>query len=723
MRGEKMKSKWTMPVTIALLFVVLIFAVNTIQGRFIYSDRAVQLTTYFSQLESVISTRFTRYYKLLRSWSYHLEHEKSSGIYDLKNYISTEKRIWDVEQAYLIDESGAFLEIEGNTGKLEVGEEFTEKLKKVGTRQVTHMMRSGGNRLDIFVLSVKPGKYKDFHYCAIGLGIDSMQMKNRITIRRSDMEGSQNYLVDEKGNLIISSVKISEEKENIVEYIKENGEVLYDSLGETFEIEIAERMTGVIVMTIEGTDYYITFMPCEMQDSMLVCLTPASGVDKSIAHVKNINTILLIVAFSIIMVIVIMILRYSSMQAMLEVANSANETKTRFLANMSHDFRTPMNAMAGYITLMKENADNPDKVIEYGEKAEYAHRNMLDMINCILDLSKMEEGGEEIKNERFSLDDLLRKVSDEITPLAEDKHQKFVINKNDVTEDALLGDSQRIETILKNLLQNAVSFSDEKGEISLNVYTESKEPENRVQLRFEVRDNGIGISEAFMDQIYEPFKREQRKASSKEQGTGLGLTVVKKTIDMLGGTIEVKSDVNVGTLFTVRLGFDIAEKTELEEMEELEEVLESGNPEKEKPKEENAFQGMRFLAAEDNELNAEILVEILKLKGAELVEVAEDGEKAIAEFKEKPKGYYDMILMDIQMPKMNGYEAARTIRKLAEDGREDAKNIPIIAMSANAFRDDIEKTSESGMDAHLPKPIDIKLFESTVRALKSRGQE
>ncbi|WP_408069679.1 hybrid sensor histidine kinase/response regulator [Butyrivibrio sp. JL13D10] len=723
MRSEKTTSKWTMSVTIALLFVVLIFAVNTIQDRFIYSDRIVQLTTYFSQLESVISTRFTRYHKLLRSWSYHLEHKKSSGIEDFCDYISTEKRIWEVEEVYLFDESGAYRDVSGNSGKIDEGSEFKHKLKNVGSLQVTHLMDPNGKRLDVFVLGIKPGTYDGLDYCAMGLGIDSIQIKNRITTRRSDMEGSQNYLVDKSGKLIVSSVDISLEKENIVDYIMEKGEVLYDPAGETLEREVAGRMTGVCVMTIEGIDYYITYMPCEMRDSMLVCLTPAEGVDRNIAHVKGINNVLLIVAFSIVALIIILLMRYHSMQEMLVVAKSANEAKTRFLSNMSHDFRTPMNALAGYITLMKENAGNSEKVIEYGEKAERAQRNMINMIGCILDLSKMEEGGEEIKNERFSLNDLIRNVSKEISPLAAEKNQVFTVDREAVKEDALVGDSEKVEIALKNLLQNAVTFTEEKGVISLKIYAENDESDSRLQLCFEISDNGIGISSDFIDKIYEPFMREQRKTANKEQGTGLGLTVVKKIISMLGGTIEVKSEVDRGTVFTLHLGFEVAKKTELEEMKELEDALESGNSESINSENDNVFSGMRFLAAEDNELNAEILVEILKLRGAGLVDVAEDGEKAVLEFSGKPPGYYDMILMDIQMPNMNGYEAAGAIRALASKGRQDAGDIPIIAMSANAFKDDIEKTSESGMNAHLPKPIDIKLFESTVRALKSREQE
>ena len=721
MRSAK-KSKWTVPIVIALLFIILILLVNTIQSRFIYSDRMVQLTTYYSQLESVITTRFTRHFKLLRSWSYHLEHEKESGIGNFTNYISTEKRIWDIEQIFLFDAEGNYVDTEGLTGTIDEDEEFLERLKTVGDRQVSHIIGSNGKRLDLFVLSVKPGKFDGFSYRAIGLGLDSYQMKSRLSVKRSDMAGSLNYLVDKNGNLIITSVKQSREKENIVQYVTENGTMLYDPLGDGLAKEVEERKTGVVVMEVDGITYYVTFMPCGMADSMLVCLTPSASVDKSIDQVKKVNNILLIIAFAIVLIVIIVLMRYTSMQEMLVVANSANDAKTRFLANMSHDFRTPMNAMAGYLTLMKENADDPEKVKEYGEKAEYAHRNMLNMINCVLDLSKMEQGGDEVDYERFYLSDVLTKVDKEMRALTDNRKQNFTIDRSKVKEDAFVGDALKLEIILKNIIQNSVTYTDDGGTISLEVYPENEGDEERLMLAFKISDNGIGMSKEFIEHVFEPFKKEQRKNATKEQGTGLGLTVTRMMVEMLGGAITAESEINKGSTFMVRVAFDIAKKTELEEIKELEEVLESGN-QKEDQEEVSVFEGMRFLAAEDNELNAEILVEILKMRGAELVDVAEDGKKAVEMFKDKGAGYYDMILMDIQMPNMDGYEAAATIRALKDSGREDAGKIPIIAMSANAFRDDIEKTSESGMDAHIPKPIDIKLFENTVRAFKVRGHE
>ncbi|WP_051656831.1 hybrid sensor histidine kinase/response regulator [Butyrivibrio sp. AE3004] len=721
MRSEKI-TKWVVPVVTALLFAVLIFVVNIIQNRYVYSDRIVQLTTYYSQLESAVTTRFTRYYKLLKSWSYHLEHEKSSGISDFLIYINTEKKIWEVEQVYLFDEKGNYRDSDGKIGTLKESAGFISNLSSVGTRQVTHIIASKGKHQDLFVLSIKPVKFNNKEFCAIGVAIDTDLIKSKLSIKRSDMAGSQNYIVNEDGDLIATSVSLEEEKENIVRYISQNGRVIYDPVGGPIEQKIETRKTGVCVMEIEGEDYYVTYMPVDYGKTMLVCLTPSKPIERSISQVRWINNILLISAFAVALAILMLLMRFISMQDMLKVANTANETKTRFLANMSHDFRTPMNAMSGYLALMKENADNPEKVIEYGEKAEYAHRNMLNMINCILDLSKMEAGGDEIKYERFSLNDVLRIVENEMGALAEGKKQNFTIDRSSVKEDLLIGDAFKLEIILKNLLQNSITYTDEEGEIRLDVFKEYEEDKERIHLKFEVSDNGIGMSKEFIEHAFEAFKKEQRKNANKEQGTGLGLTLTKTVVETLGGTIEAESKINAGTIFTVRLAFDIPKKTELEEMREIEEALEN-KENNDVQEEESAFKGMRFLGAEDNELNAEILVEILKMKGAGLIDIAEDGEKAVQMFKDKGVWYYDMILMDIQMPNMNGYEAAQEIRKLSAKGREDAGTIPIIAMSANAFKEDIEQTSESGMDAHIPKPIDIKLFENTVRAFKGRGHE
>ncbi len=714
------KKRWSVIAAISILFVILAFSVDGIQRRFIYNDRMIQLTAYYGQLESIVTNRFNRHFRLLTSWNYHLNHKDNTGISDFKSYIASEENIWDVEEIYFFNEAGNYITLEGETGSTTLDDEVLAKFEYIGTQQVVKYTTPSGNRQDLYILSVKPGTYEGFNYSAMGMGMSVSVMKKRMSFKEQGMEDSENYVTDEYGNLIICSVPEYKEIDNIVDYLEENSTIRYGQHSGIKEA-VYNGSKGVAIVDMDGETYYVTYMPCGNDGKRLICLTPTKTADASIMQIRNMNTIFLLAAFFIVMFTVLLILRYVKVQDMLAVSETANDAKTRFLANMSHDFRTPMNAMAGYLTLMKENADNPAKVLEYGEKAEFAHGNMLDMINSVLDLSKMEEGGDVIKRERFSLNDVLEEVKACVEGQIKEKEQSLIIDRERVKDDIFIGDRHKLSQILKKILQNAVTYTDNEGEISLVVSPENEPTGNDIELRFEVTDNGIGMSKEFLEQLFKPFMKEDRKNATKEQRAGLGLAVTKNMVDMMGGTIQAESVMNAGTIFTVKLTFEIPEKTETQEMEEIEKALMPDTVVEDEPAEELPFKGMKFLAAEDNELNAEILVEILKMKGAECCDVAEDGAKAVEYFNESYSGYYDMILMDIQMPNMDGYSAAKAIRNLAFTGRADASSIPILAMSANAFKDDIEKTSESGMDAHIAKPIDINLFESTVMALKNKG--
>ncbi|WP_026524558.1 ATP-binding protein [Butyrivibrio sp. MB2005] len=713
------KRRWIVVTLFIILFILLAFVVDGIQRRFIYNDRMVQLTTYYDQLDSVITHRFARYQKILSSWMYHLQNKNETGIDSFHDYVSSEKLIWEVEEVYLFDEAGNYINDLGDSGDAKLSEDVIEKLTCRGLLQAVKYTPERGKRQDLFILATEPGEYNGFNYCAIGMGYNPEQMKERLTIISGDLSDSENYLTDWQGNLIMTSVPSHMEHPNILDYVTENAVIIGKS-AEKLRKEIYDRNTGVVEVKISGENYYLTYMPCDAVDSMLICLTPVSKADSTINRMRILNNIFLLLAFAFVLVLVVGILRYTKMQDVLALAKSTNDTKNKFLANMSHDFRTPMHAMAGYLELMKENANDPEKVIEYGQKAELAHKNMLNMINSVLDLSKMEEGGDEVQNTKFSLEAVLENVKNDTAALISSKSQIFRIDRSNTREEDFIGDEEKLLLILKNLIRNSSTYTGDNGEIGLEVYEDKSIGNNQVELRFEVSDNGIGMSKEFLEHIFEPFTREHRQNDSRELGAGLGLAVVKNLVDIMGGTIEADSIINEGTVFTLRLTFELPEKTEAEEMKQISRIVEEGEVIYSSEDFGNIFTGMRFLAAEDNELNAEIICELIKLKGAEC-DVVTDGEKALEAFKNSKPGYYDMILMDIQMPNMDGYEAASAIRNLIIEGREDAATIPILAMSANAFRDDIEKTSASGMDAHIPKPIDIKLFENTVKALKLRG--
>ena len=525
--------------------------------------------------------------------------------------------------------------------------------------------------------------------------------------------------------------------------------------------------------------------------------------------------------------------RNRQMEEMIDVAKAANESKTTFLANMSHDFRTPMNAITNFNLLIAKNSDNPQKVRDYTHKIGLACQNLLSLLNDVLDMSKIESGKTELTHEKFALGLLLEEVDSVIAFQAKAKHQDYQVHSGGIQQDIFMGDKKRINEILVNILGNAVKYTPVGGCIELNISEDKAGTGDLWDVKFEVKDNGIGMSQSFKDTIFEAFTREKKEATIGIQGTGLGMAITNSLVQMMGGTISVDSEEGKGSVFTIALrlqgvnqdqgdfwsnhgirrilvidddvqectkietalhdtdvevffstsgykalhlievsdqdqkGFDvillgmqirslscfelsrrIKEKSLnpqpillllTEDWEDIaEEAREAGIYDfltkpffmstfqqlvedivkrsviSEEKKKKFPLEGMRLLAAEDNEINADILEELMKMEKAKIIR-AENGEQAVKLFVDAAPGYYDAILMDVQMPVMDGYEAAQKIRKLK---REDAAEIPIIAMTANAYADDVQKALASGMNAHVAKPIDIDILETTIVELK-----
>ena len=383
----------------------------------------------------------------------------------------------------------------------------------------------------------------------------------------------------------------------------------------------------------------------------------------------------------------------------LQAAQIASSSKTTFLSNMSHDIRTPMNAVLGFTALLAKDAENPDKVREYTKKILASGQYLLSLINDILDISKIESGKAVLNFEKFILHDLLSSVEAIIRPMAEDKHQNFYIEISGIAHEYFVGDETRLHQILINLLSNAVKYTPEGGSIWFRVIGLSQRSAQYEHILIEVEDNGFGMTPEYLETIFDAFTRAENSTTNKVQGTGLGMAITRNIVELMGGTINVSSEVNKGTLFRVDLEFRISEDRVESRSEELTDI-DSSN-----------LEGLHFLAAEDNEINAEILEEILKIEGADCV-VVENGKLAVERFMNAAEGEFDAILMDVQMPVMNGYDATRAIRALA---RRDAKTIPIIAMTANAFLEDEKAALEAGMSVHVAKPLDIELLKKVIR--------
>lgn len=523
----------------------------------------------------------------------------------------------------------------------------------------------------------------------------------------------------------------------------------------------------------------------------------------------------------------------------LQAAQLASHSKTIFLSNMSHDIRTPMNAVLGFTALLAKDAENPDKVREYTKKIMASGQHLLSLINDILDVSKIESGKMVLTVEKFSLSDLVSAVDAIIRPMADAREQKFNVDVTGIKHEYLMGDETRVNQILINLLSNAVKYTPVGGNIWFRLIGMKQRSGQYERIRIEVEDDGYGMTPEYLKTIFDAFTRAENSTTNKVQGTGLGMAITKNIVGLMGGTIDVSSEINKGSLFKVELEFRIPEEqadkrfwqdsgisrilvleadgqsgenirmlmkdmgveadTALNEEEALrlirdgrdadkgyqlllldrdaagadgirmvnrlceavqeavpviflvsgrtdglDELLTDGKENrgilqkpffvsalKEKVMEMQAGQkkeeisddgedgnleGLRFLAAEDNEINAEILREILSMEGAGC-EIVENGKLALERFSSSDEGEFDAILMDVQMPVMNGYEATRAIRAL---GRRDAAEIPIIAMTANAFAEDEKEALEAGMDVHLAKPIDMVLLKKVIKQYTSK---
>lgn len=384
-------------------------------------------------------------------------------------------------------------------------------------------------------------------------------------------------------------------------------------------------------------------------------------------------------------------------------AQAANEAKTRFLFNMSHDIRTPMNAIIGYANLLGDSLEKKELAAGYIEKIKASSSMLLSLINYILEMARIESGKVALKVEEGNLKHFLEILKAVSEPQIAQK-KLFFSWKLDAEHTSILCDVTKVREIILNIVSNAIKYTPEGGKISVAIEELPSEKEGYGTYRFTVEDNGIGMSEDYLPHIFEEFSREHTSTESRVSGVGLGLPIVKSLVDMMDGKIEVASRPGEGTRFDIILSFPLSQEKDWCQSEE---------PAKGEIKKKQDFTGKRLLLAEDNELNAEIAMEILKSRGLK-VDLAQDGERCISILNEKPEGYYDAVLMDIQMPKMNGYEAAKAIRKGGKNG-----DIPIIAMTANAFEEDREKALQMGMNAHVAKPIDVdKLFAILEACLK-----
>ncbi len=394
----------------------------------------------------------------------------------------------------------------------------------------------------------------------------------------------------------------------------------------------------------------------------------------------------------------------------LRAAEVANESKSAFLANMSHDIRTPMNAVIGFTTLLSKEADDPEKVREYAAKIIASGKHLLALINDVLDISKIESGKATLNLAEFALRDSIQAVEAITAPLAEAKHQTFITEVEGITHERFIGDETHLNQVLLNLLSNAVKYTPDGGTIHLRFLGGEQRSGQFAPLTIEVEDNGYGMTPEFLERIFDSFTRAENSTTNKVQGTGLGMAITKSLVDLMGGSIEVTSEEGVGSLFRVYLELRIPDGSSAADDQDWLSATAVSADDVDAERFADALKGKHFLAAEDNAFNMMLLEELLEIEGA-TVEIVENGQLAVERMESAQAGEFDAILMDVQMPVMNGHDATRAIRKLDS---EYARTIPIIAMTADAFVEDERAAIAAGMDRHLSKPLDVDKLKRVI---------
>ena len=582
-------------------------------------------------------------------------------------------------------------------------------------------------------------------YTAIGTLYDHSKLDSMLSVK-SYNGNAYLFMLDNDGNITYTNQKEDKFFRNyfLLKHLK-GDQAITEEEADSLQKKLDGREQGVELVESDKP-YYLGYCPIENNNTMLICIVEKSVVDNVLRDYQK------TIVFETILMAGFILLLFAGLfysisrrslaeqkaeyekrnneiqtQAMkemeesnkklkkakditteaLQTAENANKAKTDFLSNMSHDIRTPMNAIIGMTSLIRHDAGNKAKVIEYADKIDISSQHLLGIINDVLDMSKIEAGKTVFKYTDFSILDFITELNTIFHSQIDEKNQTLTIIKENIRHEWVNGDQVHLMQIFSNLVSNAVKYTQEGGKIQFLVEECETKSSVYAKYRFLVSDNGMGMSADFKDTIFDAFTRAESSMTNKIQGTGLGMAIAKNLVEAMGGTIDVESELGQGSCFEVLIDLRIAEDRFVSSAEQAEKDEPAGN----------VLKGMRFLCAEDNELNAEILMELLKIEGAECT-ICENGKRVLEAFEQSAPGDYDMILMDVQMPVMNGYEATKAIRR---SSHELAKTIPIIAMTANAFSEDIQHSLAAGMNAHVSKPVEMKVLEKTIRSIKSGG--
>ena len=700
------------------------------------------------QIQQTYDLQVSGYYSQLQLVEEFLLHERELSLETDTNKSFFEA--WEKESEstlIFLQENGQAISVDGTKMRIDMPSKFLLDLKNGYNIGKLVRLDYDQKKKDGYLVAIPCQEYtiNGETYTAIGTVYDHSKLDSMLKLKGYDGKAYL-FMLDHDGNITYTNLSGDKYQRNysLLKHLK-GEQAITEEEADLFKKKFDNGESGVALLGKQNP-YYLGYCPIESNNTMLVCIVAKGVVDNVLRDYQKtvLRTTLLMAGFIFLLFSGLFYsisrlsladqkaeyekrnneLHLQTMKEMevvnqklkkaknvateaLQTAEHANKAKTDFLSNMSHDIRTPMNAIIGITSLIRHDAGNKAKVIEYADKIDISSQHLLGIINDVLDMSKIEAGKTVFKYSDFSILDFVQELDTIFHSQIYEKKQTLTIIKENIRHEWVNGDQVHLMQIFSNLLSNAVKYTQEGGEIQF--FVEECETKSSVyaKYRFLVSDNGMGMSADFKETIFDPFTRAESSVTNKIQGTGLGMAITRNLVEAMGGTIDVDSELGQGSCFEVLIDLKIAEDrtVALAAQEETDE------------QDGNILQGMRFLCAEDNELNAEILTELLKIEGAKCT-ICENGEEILKAFEQSAPGDYDMILMDIQMPVMNGYEATKAIRR---SSHELAKTVPIIAMTANAFSEDIQHSLAAGMNAHVSKPVEMKVLEKTIRSIKSGG--
>ena len=717
-------------------------------SKYISENGKSSMGAVVEQIQQTYDLQVSGYYSQLQLVEEFLLHERELSLETDTNKSFFEA--WEKESEstlIFLQENGQAISAGGTKMRIDMPSKFLLDLKNGYNIGKLVRLDYDQKKKDGYLVAIPCQEYtiNGETYTAIGTVYDHSKLDSMLKLKGYDGKAYL-FMLDHDGNITYTNLSGDKYLRNysLLKHLK-GEQAITEEEADLFKKKFDNRESGVALLRKQNP-YYLGYCPIESNNTILVCIVAKGVVDNVLMDYQKtvLFTTILMAGFILLLFAGLFYsisrlsladqkaeyekrnneLHLQTMKEMevvnqklkkaknvateaLQTAENANKAKTDFLSNMSHDIRTPMNAIIGITSLIRHDAGNKAKVIEYADKIDISSQHLLGIINDVLDMSKIEAGKTVFKYSDFSILDLVQELDTIFHTQIYEKQQTLTIIKENIQHEWVNGDQVHLMQIFSNLLSNAVKYTQEGGEIQF--FVEECETKSSVyaKYRFLVSDNGMGMSADFKDTIFDAFTRAESSLTNKIQGTGLGMAITKNLVEAMGGTIDVDSELGQGSCFEVLLDLKIAEDrtVALAAQEETDE------------QDGNILQGMKFLCAEDNELNAEILTELLKIEGAECT-ICENGEEILKAFEQSAPGDYDMILMDVQMPVMNGYEATRAIRR---SSHKLAKTIPIIAMTANAFSEDIQHSLAAGMNAHVSKPVEMKVLEKTIRSIKSGG--